>query len=86
MITKLSAPISVYSTYDHKTKIFTPLHILWDGKVYKTTKIGYHHTFYSGKTFLHVFSVLAQNMYFKLIYNTQNLSWQVEEISDGEID
>jgi len=85
MITKLKVPVSIYSFYNHKKGSFYPKLVFWEGRKYKTTKIGYHHKYKKGKALIHVFSILAGNIYFKLLHNTENLSWEVEEISDGEV-
>lgn len=52
-------------------------------KIYKIDKIGFHHTFYEGKILFHVFSVTSGSTYMKLIFNTEVLSWKLEEMSDG---
>jgi hypothetical protein len=86
MIQKLKAPISVYSLYNHKKRLFSPLFILWEGRRYKVLDLGYHHTFKNGRTLFHVFSVQTSDLYFRLVCDTDNLSWEVEEISDGQAD
>ena len=85
MITKLKAPISVFSIYNHKKGWSIPKVIIWEGRNYLTKKIGYHHTYKEGKILFHVFSVLANSHFFKIKHNTQNLSWELEEISDGAV-
>ncbi|EKE13169.1 MAG: hypothetical protein ACD_13C00073G0002 [uncultured bacterium] len=86
MITKIKAPVSVISVYDHKKRVFRPSAVIWEGRRYKIVKLGYHHAFRTGKTFFHVFSAASETVYFKLVLNTDNLSWEVEEISDGQAD
>jgi hypothetical protein len=83
MITKIKAPITVISVYNHKNKVFYPAKIFWEGRGQKISKIGYHHSYYTGKNLVHTYSVLSQNQYFKINFNTKNLSWEVEEINDG---
>ncbi|MBU1133156.1 MAG: hypothetical protein ABIA11_04080 [Patescibacteria group bacterium] len=84
MIQKLSAPISVLSYFNHKKRKFSPLLVVWEGKEHKVSKIGYQHKFWSGNTLFHVFSVVCEGIFFKIKLNTQSLSWEIEEISDGE--
>jgi len=86
MIVKVKAPVSVISLYDHKKRHFRPSMVIWEGRLHKIVKIGYHHTFHSGKTLLHVFSAVSETVFFKLVFNTDSLSWEVEEISDGQAD
>jgi hypothetical protein len=42
-----------------------------------------HHTFRSGRTLFHVFSVASKSLFFRLVLNTDTLFWRLEEISDG---
>jgi hypothetical protein len=84
MIQKISAPISVALVYNHKTREVRPCKVLWDGKEYLIKKIGLHHTLRQGRTLFHIFSVESEALFFKLIFNTDSLSWMLEEIADGE--
>lgn len=86
MITKVKAPLSVICLYDHKKRHFRPSTVVWEGRVHKIVKLGYHHAFRAGKTLLHVFSAASPTVFFKLVFNTDSLSWEVEEISDGQAD
>ena len=83
MIQKISAPVSVVLVFDHRQRKVTPKKIFWDGKVYEITKIGFHHTYRLGLTLYHVFSVETPTLCFRLVLDTDNLHWRLEEISDG---
>lgn len=83
MIQKVSVPVSVAVTYEHKKRQVMPQLILWEGRKHTIKKIGYHHTYRQGKTLFHVFSVESDTLFFKLVHNTDNLSWLVEETADG---
>lgn len=82
MIEKISAPIAVLLYFNPTTRKNTPLRVRWDGKVYAIKKVGMHHTYYEGKTLMHVFSVESETLFFRLVFNTQNLHWRLEEIAD----
>jgi hypothetical protein len=84
MIQKLSLPISVTLNYDHKKRTVVPLQVLFEGQPYKIIKIGFHHVYREGRTLYHVFSVASETMFFRLVLNTDDLHWTLEEISDGE--
>lgn len=86
MIQRVRAPISVDAVYDHKKRTFTPRAVVWEGRIYKVNKIGFHHTFREGRILYHVFSVTCPTIFFRIVCNTENLSWEVQEISDGEPD
>jgi hypothetical protein len=61
----------------------TPKWIKWKNRVYKIDQIGLHHKYYEGKTLYHIFSVISKNTFLKIKLNTENLIWQLEEISHG---
>lgn len=84
MIERISVPVSVNLMYDHKLRRVYPKSIYWEGKLYQIVKIGLHHTYRRGTNLFHVFSVASENLFFRLVLNTENLFWTLEEISDGE--
>ncbi|HEX6977411.1 MAG TPA: hypothetical protein VF185_03580 [Patescibacteria group bacterium] len=83
MIQRISEPVSVVSTFNSATKKVYPTNIVWRQRIYKITKIGLHHTYRQGRTLYHVFSVASQNLFFRLVLNSETLFWRLEEISDG---
>lgn len=76
-------PVSVNLLYDHKKNRVLPTALRWDGEVKKVLSVDLHHTYRTGRTLFHVFSVSTQGAYFKLVLNTDNLFWEVGEFSDG---
>ena len=83
MITKLCVPVSVLLVFDGKTGKVLPRRIIWKERVYPVVKLGLHHTYRQGCTLYHVFSVASKTLFFRLVLNTDNLHWKLEEISDG---
>jgi len=83
MMQKISAPVSVDLVFDHRLRKVVPKEIIWDGRTYTILKIGLHHTYRSGRTLFHVFSVASENLFFRLVLDTDNLFWRLEEIADG---
>jgi len=83
MIQKVSVPVSVNLVFDHKIRRVFPKSVVWEGKNYPVAKIGLHHTYRQGRTLYHVFSVACPSIFFRLVFNTDNLFWTLEEISDG---
>lgn len=57
----------------------TPLSMHWRNRDYKITKIGLRHDFYEGKILVHVFSVLSNDLFLKLKFNTKYLKWNLIE-------
>lgn len=84
MIQKIDAPISVALYFNHQLRQAAPTFLIWEGRSYKITKIGLHHTLRVGKTLYHVFSAETPTLFFRLVLNTDTLHWKVEEIADGE--
>lgn len=81
---RLSLLVSVISIFDHKTRLVKPLRVLFEGRAYEIIKIGYHHTYRTGRVLYHVFSVASDTLFFRLNLDTESLFWTLEEISDGE--
>lgn len=85
MIEKISVPVSVSLYFDHKKGLAYPTYLLWEGKPYKITKVGLQHKYNEGSTLFHIFSVVGEDLFFRLTLNTTTLHWRLEEISDGNI-
>lgn len=83
MIQKISTPVSVDLVFDHRQRMVFPKEIIWEGETYPILKIGLHHTYRTGRTLFHVFSVASETLFFRLVLNTETLFWSLEEISDG---
>ena len=83
VIEKISAPVSVSLAFDHTKRKVYPKWIIWEAKLYPIKKVGFHHTYWEGRTLYHVFSVASETLFFRLVLNTETLHWRLEEISDG---
>ncbi len=83
MTQKISTPVSVSLSFNHESGKVTPKALVWNGRLHAITKIGLHHTYHEGRTLYHVFSVCSRTLFFRLVLNTENLFWKLEEISDG---
>ncbi len=57
-----------------------PYALKWAGKKYLIEKINLVYEKRSGDGKLVYFSVTSQSNYFKLVFDTNNLNWQIEEI------
>lgn len=83
MLQDIKAPITVYTAFNHRKNKAFPFFLKWDGRGYRITSVNLHHTYRSGPTLFHAFSVSTKSMSFKLVLNTKNLFWTVEQITDG---
>lgn len=80
---QLSEPISVSFHSDHLKNKAYPKWVFWSGRLHAIEKVGLKHSFYKGKTLYHAFSVITKTLFMKLIFNTQDLSWKIEEVEDA---
>ncbi len=83
MIQRISEPVSVSLTFNHKSREVKPTALRWSGRTYTVDKIGLRHTYRDGITRHHVFSVVGGNLFFRLNLNADSLNWTLEEVSDG---
>lgn len=74
--------VSVITIYDRNKGLVIPRKVKWQGRVYTITTIGYHHRIKEGKKLVHVFSVANSSIAMRLLFDTENLHWMLEEISD----
>lgn len=79
----INEKVSVITIYNNEKRTTLPYIIKWQGKKHLITKIGYHHIQREGRTLAHIFSVCNNALAFRLNFNTDNLSWTLEAISDG---
>jgi len=83
MITKVDVPVTVSFNFNSEKRRVEPKALVWNGRLHAVRKVGFHHTFRRGRTLYHVFSVVSGAMFFRLVLNTDNLHWRLEQISDG---
>lgn len=79
-LTTINQPISVTLKYDSTTNKSIPTNIVWRGKDYEITKLGYHHAIKEGRTLIHIFTVENNTASFRLSFNSETLGWKLEEI------
>lgn len=83
MTEKINERVDVITIYRKAGAIVMPYKLRWNGREYKITTLGYHHKVKEGKTVVHVFSVSNDELAFRLRFNTDTLSWILEEVLDG---
>ena len=84
MLEKIQEKIEVVTLFrltpQPETRIYK---IRWRGREYMVTKISYHYKVWEGRTRVHKFAVSTGGLDFRIIYDTENLFWILEEVSDG---
>ena len=60
-----------------------PYKMQWQGRDYIMTKLAYHHKARTGRTIMHVFHVSDGKNDYRLLFDSDNLSWTLEEVVYG---
>lgn len=82
---KINEEVSVVLYYSARKRKAVPHMMHWQGRDYHIGKIGYHHTIKEGAVLHHIYEVIdrAETLWFRLNFNTTNLHWTLEVVSDG---
>jgi len=80
---KIDELVSVVWYFDANKKKTVLVKVVWKSRTYKVNEVGLHHTFKSGESLIHVFSVVAGDLFFRLEFNSVNLQWKLKEVGDG---
>lgn len=83
MLSNPGEAVSVTLSYNHIKNTVIPKAVVWKNRLYPVTKLGLHHTYREGRTLFHVFSVATPTLFLRLVLNTENLHWKLENIADG---
>jgi hypothetical protein len=85
MMEKINSPVSVIMDFNHHQRKLRPMQIQWNNRDWRVEAVGLHHQYYSGRKLVHIFSVTANGMFFKLELDTQSLFWKLLEVADGSV-
>ena len=82
---KINQDVSVVMFYSARKRVARPHLISWQNKEYTVKEIGYHHKVREGVVMHHIFelTVNEEDLWMRLNYNTDNLHWTLEVVSDG---
>ncbi len=82
---KIEEEVSVVMYYSARKKMASPHLISWAGKEYEVGEIGYHHKVREGAVIHHIFELVdkTSSMWMRLNFNSDNLHWKLEAVSDG---
>ena len=82
----INEEVSVVMVYSARKQVAAPHLIHWQNKDYKVGVVGYHHVVYVGRVRHHIFELTdtEQTLWFRLNFNTENLHWILELVSDGQ--
>lgn len=79
---RISEPVSVICSHSAFPAYVVPKKVVWKNREYVVKKLGLHHVFREGKTLFHVFSVVTETIFMRLVLNTDTLFWKLEEIGE----
>lgn len=85
MTEKINEKVSVIALFKHtplKNEVI-PYKLKWQQREYKIAKVGFRHAIREGRNVFHIFTVSSDNLDFRLRFDTQNLNWTLEEVTDG---
>ena len=84
MIETIHEKIEVITRFRLQPKPVTEIYkIRWRGREYIIMKLAYHYKVWEGRTRVHKFAVSTGTLDLRLTYDTENLFWTLEEVSDG---
>jgi hypothetical protein len=80
---KINERVSIVAVYNRVSGKVMPAKMQWQGREYHLTKLAYHHKARVGQILYHVFHVSDGTNDYKLLHNTDNLQWVLEEVVHG---
>lgn len=84
----INEEVSVVMYYSAKQRRAMPHTISWQNQEYTVKELGYHHSYDEGKTLHHIFELTVKetDLWMRLNFNSKNLHWVLEMVSDGSPD
>lgn len=79
----LDMPVSVVGVFNAKKRVFELKRVFFEGRVYEVEKMGLHHMIRKGREVIHVFSIVAGGMFFRLEMSSESLNFRLKEVTDG---
>jgi hypothetical protein len=83
VLIRVNQSVEIIASYKREGSKLMPRIMEWNNRVYKFTRLGFHHATNKGKRLVHIFSVTDETSTFRLEFDTENLSWTLAEIADG---
>jgi hypothetical protein len=84
MIETIQEKVEVILRFRLRPKPETDIYKLrWRGREYRIAKLAYHYKVWEGRTRVHKFAVSTGSLDFRLTFDTENIFWTLEEVSDG---
>lgn len=84
MYEQINQRIAVVAIFGDTYQDVRPFKIKWNGREYLIKKVGYVHKYKEGRTLFHAFSATDGMNFFELLFNTEELSWLLGRVANGE--
>lgn len=81
MYEQIYQPVDVLATF--KSNHVRPLAFMWNRRKYVVSKVNLIHRARKGRNMLYFFSVSDEANYYKLRFDTGDMSWELEEMYVG---
>jgi len=85
MLQKINQKIPVIVKFCSEKNIL-PVKLRWRDQEYQIKKLAYYHKFRQGRILQHIFHVTDGHLDFRLRFDSEDLSWTLEEVDDGNTD
>ena len=82
---RINERVKILSIYDPQTGKTIPYRMKWRGFVHDIQRVTYYHPERLGRNILHIFHLTDGNLDFKVVLNSETLSWILKEVSDGGV-
>jgi hypothetical protein len=83
VIQQINQPIEVIAAHKAEGVKLIPRLMVWNGRVYKFTRIGFRHPTSKGNRTIHILTVSDEATTYRLEFDSESLLWTLREISDG---
>lgn len=84
----INQEVSVGLIFNAKCRHAEPRIVAWQNRQFMVGKIGFHHIIWRGRVLHHIFELIDQDetIWMRLDFNSENLHWILEVVSDGLAD
>ena len=83
MIQQINEPVEIIAAHKRAGVKLIPRLMEWNHRLYKFTQVGFRHPTTKGQRTIHVLSVSDESATYRLEFDSYNLIWTLQEISDG---
>lgn len=79
----INEPVEVIVAYKQDGHKAVPTIMTWQSRTYKFSDFGFYHPVRQGTRLFHIFTMADNAMTYRLAFDTEALSWELQEVTDG---